>query len=203
LNSKTRIGQNSELSSRAPLAHFSRDNDELRPPQPIRSRPQVRVTTERARKKFGRKIQALRQQARLSHEDLSKESGITITKLKMIESGEAEPRLFTVISLAERLQTAAEELLEEDRMIPSPSSALTRTPFILITSPLLHRDRSYPKGAKAKRFGHAGLLPQLNKQPAPAVQPMTWLTVSCFAALLSAYPAAGQTLWGTPEPSPT
>jgi len=113
LNSKTRIGQNSELSSRAPLAHFSRDNDEPRPPQPVRSKPQVGVTTEHARKKFGRKIQALRQQAGLSREDLSKESGITITKLKMIEAREAEPGLFTIISFAEKLQTTAENLLKE------------------------------------------------------------------------------------------
>ena len=113
MNSKTRIGQNSELSSRAPLAHRSRHNDEPPHTQPLRSRPQVPVTTERARKKFGRKIQALREQAGLTHEDLSKECGITITKLKMIESGEAEPRLFTINSLAEKLQTTAEDLLKE------------------------------------------------------------------------------------------
>lgn len=49
----------------------------------------------------------------LSHEQLSKECGITVTKLKMIEAGQAEPRLFTVISLAEKLRTRAEELLKE------------------------------------------------------------------------------------------
>ncbi|HEY6352531.1 MAG TPA: helix-turn-helix transcriptional regulator [Candidatus Angelobacter sp.] len=113
MNSKTRMGPNSELSSRAPLARFSRDKDEPRTPQPLRSRPQARITTEHARKKFGRKIQALRKQAGLTHEDLSKECGTTITKLKMIECGEAEPRLFTIIGLAERLQTTAEDLLKE------------------------------------------------------------------------------------------
>jgi DNA-binding XRE family transcriptional regulator len=113
LNSKTRIGQNSELSSSAPLAHFSSAKNEPEAPQPLRSRPQVRIATENARKKFGRKIQALREQAGLTHDALSKECGITITKLKMIESGEAEPRLFTIISLAEKLQTTSEDLLKE------------------------------------------------------------------------------------------
>ena len=113
MNSKTRIRPDSEISSSAPLARFSSTKDVPEAPQPLRSRPQVRVTTEHARKKFGRKIQALREQATLTHEDLSKECGITVTKLKMIESGEAEPRLFTIISLAEKLRTTAEDLLKE------------------------------------------------------------------------------------------
>lgn len=113
LNSKTRIGPNSELSSSAPLPHFSPENDQPPAAQPSRSEPHVRLTSDHARRKFGRKIQALRQQAGLTLEDLSKQCGITTTRLKMIEAGQEEPRLFTIISLAEKLRTTADDLLKE------------------------------------------------------------------------------------------
>lgn len=119
MNPKTRIGPNSGLSSGAPLARLSETavapapNEQQHEAQPPRSKPHLLATTAHTRKKFGQKIQILREQLNLSQDQLSKECGITVTKLRMIEAGQAEPRLFTVISLAETLRTTADELLKE------------------------------------------------------------------------------------------
>ena len=113
MNSKTRIRANSGSSSSAPLAPLSANNDPPEPQQPLSSKTHIRITTEHARKKLGSKIQALREQVGLTQQDLSKECGITITKLRMIEAGQDEPRLFTIISLAEALHTTAEDLFKE------------------------------------------------------------------------------------------
>ena len=119
LNSKTRIGPNSGLSSSAPLAHFSEasvipgSEKQQREAQPSRSKPHLLATSAQSRKKLGQKIQTLREQFALTQEQLSKECGMTVTKLKMIEAGQADPRLFTVISLAEKLKTTTEDLLKE------------------------------------------------------------------------------------------
>jgi transcriptional regulator with XRE-family HTH domain len=64
-----------------------------------------------AQKELGRRIQALRESSGLTQAQLNKDCGITVTKLKLIEAGEAEARLFTVITLAEKLGTTVEDLL--------------------------------------------------------------------------------------------
>jgi DNA-binding XRE family transcriptional regulator len=64
-----------------------------------------------AQRQFGQRIQTQREHKGISQEQLSKDCGITLTNLKLLESGEAEARLFTVISIAEVLGTTVEDLL--------------------------------------------------------------------------------------------
>lgn len=66
---------------------------------------------QQAQKELGKRIQALRESKGLTQTQLSTDCGITVTKLKLLEAGEAEARLFTVISLAEVLGTTVDNLL--------------------------------------------------------------------------------------------
>ena len=65
---------------------------------------------EDAKRKFGANIQRLRKQSGLS-DQLGHDSGITATEVKEIEAGRGDTTLFTIIRLANRLDTTVEELL--------------------------------------------------------------------------------------------
>jgi len=68
---------------------------------------------QRAQRQLGERIQALREKKGFSQKQLSKECGIGLTKLKLLEAGETETCLFTVITLADKLGTSVEHLLRE------------------------------------------------------------------------------------------
>ncbi len=119
MDTKTRIRPDSKTSGRAPLARFSDTtvtpvcDQQRQQPIPSPSKHRLLVASEHSRKKFGQKIQALREQLGLSHEQVSQECGLTMTRLKLIEAGQADIRLFTIIALAEKLKTTTEDLLKE------------------------------------------------------------------------------------------
>ena len=79
-------------------------------------------------------------------------------------------------------------------MIPSPAPKLFND-----LSTLLHQDRSYPKGAKAKRFGHAALLPHSTNNP---LQRPNQLPAGLFLspALFTPRPRSGPEPCGAPAP---
>ena len=77
----------------------------------IRSRSHPPANFHHARKKFGQRIQALRQRFGLSQQRLGMDCGITAPKIKRIESGLAEPDLLLIIRFSDRFGIAIDRLL--------------------------------------------------------------------------------------------
>jgi len=80
-----------------------------RNPGGSRSRPPANFL--QARKKFGQRIHTLRQKYGLSEQQLGADCGITSTRVKEIESGQAEPDLFVILRLSDRFGIKLDRLL--------------------------------------------------------------------------------------------
>jgi transcriptional regulator with XRE-family HTH domain len=65
---------------------------------------------DRASKAFGRRVRELRTREGLSQDGLAHSSGIHLTSIGRIERGGREPRLTTILKLAEGLEVEPGEL---------------------------------------------------------------------------------------------
>ena len=63
--------------------------------------------------KFGKKIQAIRQEKSMSRTELAQASGLTEKGLTYIEEGKRIPRLDTFLRIAKGLGVSPEAILEE------------------------------------------------------------------------------------------
>ena len=60
---------------------------------------------------FGENLRAARLRRGLSHEDLSVRAGIDVATVYRLENGDRQPRLPTILRLAEALDISASDLL--------------------------------------------------------------------------------------------
>lgn len=93
------------------LGEASGNGNDNKKPLVSASPPGPPSVAEDAKRKFGVNIQRLRKQSGLSQDQLGHDSGITGTEVKEIEAGRGDTTLFTIIRLANRLDTTVEELL--------------------------------------------------------------------------------------------
>lgn len=98
-------------------------------------------------KELGLKIQELRKQKGMTQEDLAEKTGLSVRTIQRIESGEVDPRSYTLNQIAEALGVDLAELIKEQEgnepQIPGPESRKWLTwlhlsgLFTLILPPLI------------------------------------------------------------------
>lgn len=79
----------------------------------------IRLEVVNAAERFGANISGLRTKAGLTQEELGNLSSIHRTQIGMIESGQKQPRLETIVKLAGALDVEPSELLQGIRWVPT------------------------------------------------------------------------------------
>ena len=98
-------------------------------------------------KELGNKIQELRKQKGMTQEDLADKTGLSVRTIQRIESGEVDPRSYTLSQIAEALGVKLEELTKEEhkdqKQMPESESRKWLTwlhlsgLFVLLVPPLI------------------------------------------------------------------
>jgi transcriptional regulator with XRE-family HTH domain len=85
-----------------------------------------------AAERFGENILRVRQARKLSQESLAERAEVHRTQISLIESGQREPRIFTLLRLAGALEVDASTLLEGVAWKPAEPG---RTGEFVVTDP--------------------------------------------------------------------
>jgi uncharacterized Tic20 family protein len=98
-------------------------------------------------KELGFKIQELRKQKGMTQEDLAEKTGLSVRTIQRIESGEVDPRSYTLSQIAEALGVNITELTRESESeLEKPNKSSTRIWltllhlsgfFVLLVPPLI------------------------------------------------------------------
>jgi uncharacterized Tic20 family protein len=139
-------------------------------------------------KQLGQKIQELRKQKGMTQEDLAEKTGLSVRTIQRIESGEVDPRSYTLNQIAEALGVEITDLTNEKNQKPEPSETETRKwlaflhlsgLFILVIPPLiiwiLKRDE----------------IPELNTQAKDVMNFQISMVIYLFAGALLIFLAIG------------
>lgn len=98
-------------------------------------------------KQLGYKIQELRKEKGMTQEDLAEKTGLSVRTIQRIESGEVDPRNYTLHVIAEALEIEITELKKEPEPIPGMAGESETTKwlaflhlsglFVLVFPPLI------------------------------------------------------------------